>query len=264
MFGVVISVATDDATALGDLARFISDTFPESAMRQPAGEAEFDYVLLRYPGRKDTLIRNGKVILFRNGRTAVWKYLVTQIRSLISEYARERVFVHAGVVAWKGAAIVIPGHSLQGKTTLTAELVKIGAVYYSDEFAVFDQDGMVHPCPKPLSIRPMPGKFYQLDTSVSALGGIAGSLPVPVGLVLVTSFEKDAKWQPRRLTPAQGVIELVRNTIPIRRAPKFTMQVLTKAATFAATVKSKRGEASECAPRVIELLESLMMDKHLA
>ena len=71
---------------------------------------------------------------------------------------RERVFVHAGVVGWKGHAIVIPGRSRSGKTTLVAELVKAGAEYYSDEFAVLDAEGRVHPFPE-AAVGPGPGRM---------------------------------------------------------------------------------------------------------
>src|SRR5205085_11744707 len=62
-------------------------------------------------------------------------------------------FLHAGVVGWKGRAIVVPGSSFTGKTTLVREMLHLGATYYSDEFAVVDRSGLVHPFPRPLGIR---------------------------------------------------------------------------------------------------------------
>src|ERR687894_479249 len=49
------------------------------------------------------------------------------------------------VVARGGRALVRPGPSLSGKTTLVAALVRSGAAYLSDEFAVLDPEGRVHP-----------------------------------------------------------------------------------------------------------------------
>jgi len=71
----------------------------------------------------------------------------------IAETAHDRFFVHAGVVGWNGRAIVIPGQSKIGKTTLVEEFLRIGATYYSDEFAVFDRRGYVHPFARPLRVR---------------------------------------------------------------------------------------------------------------
>ena len=57
------------------------------------------------------------------------------------------LFIHTGVVGWQGRAIVIPGRSMTGKTTPVKVLVEAGATYYSDEFAVLDKQGQVHPYP---------------------------------------------------------------------------------------------------------------------
>src|SRR5215210_719040 len=99
----------------------------------------------------------------------------------VAERARRRVFVHAGAVGWRGRAILLPGRSFSGKTTLVAELVRAGATYYSDDYAVLDGRGRVHPFPRPLSIRPE-GGYVQERLPVEAIGGRAGEAPVPVGL----------------------------------------------------------------------------------
>src|SRR5215211_6866416 len=75
------------------------------------------------------------------------------VRSHIAINAPNRIFVHAGVVSYRGRAIVLPGTSFSGKTTLAVALIQAGAAYYSEEYAVFDEFGLVHPYPKPFSIR---------------------------------------------------------------------------------------------------------------
>src|SRR3954447_3175217 len=67
--------------------------------------------------------------------------------------AQDCLFVHAGVVGWQGKAILIPGRSFSGKTTLVKALIEAGATYYSDEFAILDRQGLVHPYPLPLALR---------------------------------------------------------------------------------------------------------------
>ena len=62
---------------------------------------------------------------------AVLQAIESDLQLYVAENARRRVFIHAGVVAWKGKAILIPGRSFTGKTTLVAELVKAGASYYA-------------------------------------------------------------------------------------------------------------------------------------
>jgi hypothetical protein len=39
-------------------------------------------------------------------------------RLTVAEFAVGRVFIHAGVIAWKGQAVVMPDRSFYGKTAL--------------------------------------------------------------------------------------------------------------------------------------------------
>ena len=71
----------------------------------------------------------------------------------VASHAEELLFVHAGVVGWRGRAIVLPGRTHAGKSTLVAALVRAGASYYSDEYALVDGDGRVRPYPRALSLR---------------------------------------------------------------------------------------------------------------
>ena len=61
--------------------------------------------------------------------------------------------VHGGVVGHDGRAILLPGPTGAGKSTLVAELVRRGALYFSDEYALIDGAGRVHPYPRPLLLR---------------------------------------------------------------------------------------------------------------
>ena len=176
-----------------------------------------------------------------------------QIRSHVAQFAPDRVFVHAGVVARGGRAVLIPGMSFSGKTTLVFELIHAGAEYYSDEYAVLDPDGLVHPYAKPLSLRSSNGSF-RTDQPVDEIGGTTGEAPLPVGLVVVTEYRPDATWEPRRLTAGEGVLALLANTVTAQDRPDEALGALSKALKDAVILDGDRGEASEIAPRVLELL----------
>lgn len=60
--------------------------------------------------------------------------------------------VHSGVVAGHGSVIALPAQSGDGKTTLTAALLKTGFDYLSDEALVLTDAGEVIAYPKPLAI----------------------------------------------------------------------------------------------------------------
>jgi hypothetical protein len=175
------------------------------------------------------------------------------LKLFVAEAAKRRVFVHAGVVGWKGQAIMIPGRSLTGKTTLVAELVRQGATYYSDEYAVLDTRGRVHPYLKPLSVRDGVGARPQ-RVAVESLGGQPGEKPLPVGLVVVSNYKEGARWRPRNLTAGEGALAVLANTVPARSRPEDAFSALRQVMPHARTLKGVRGEASEMAEAILQEL----------
>jgi hypothetical protein len=168
--------------------------------------------------------------------------------------ARDHLFVHAGVVGWRGRAILIPGRSFSGKTTLTKALVGAGASFYSDEFAVLDRRGLVHPYPLPLSIRA--GNGHPTKTVVEQLGGQHGAEPLAVGLIVVTRYRRRARWRPLELSPAQAMLALMDNTVAARREPEYSMPILRETVLQARCIKSNRGEAARLAPTLLDLVRA--------
>ena len=185
-----------------------------------------------------------------------FNFFESQIRLRVAEYADSKVFLHAGVVAWKGKAIVIPASSFQGKTTLVKDLIKRGATYYSDEFAVIDVDGFVHPFPKTLSVREIEGDATQVEHSAESFGGKVAKTPCPVGMVLITEYEKDAIWNPVAISAGEAVFEILPHTLPIRLNPRFALYVLNKVVSRAIICKSVRGEVEKFSTKILDYFET--------
>ena len=182
--------------------------------------------------------------------------LESELRQSVAARSTRRTFVHAGVVGWRGRAIVVPGRSRSGKTTLVAELIRAGASYLSDEFAVLDARGRVHPFAKPLSIRGAGGcDVHVRRPSAEELGGQSAKAPLPVGLVVLAVHRPGAPWEPATLTAGQAVIEMLAHTVPARLRPAESLQALERAVARAAVVKGERDEAAELAPRLLRMLE---------
>jgi len=179
--------------------------------------------------------------------------LESDMHLFIAEMSPRRVFVHAGVVGWKGKAIVIPGRTFTGKTTLVAELVRAGATYYSDEYAVLDARGRVHPFPRPLQIRDGTGR--QQKQAVEMIGGRAGKKPLPVSLVVSSRYRSGAMWRPRTLSLGRGIQEMLANTVSARRQPEMVLTTLKKSLAQARILKSVRGEARQMTDAVLRYLD---------
>ena len=179
----------------------------------------------------------------------------SDLKMYVAEHARRRVFVHAGVVGWRGRAVIIPGASMSGKTTLVAELVRAGADYYSDEYAVLDSEGRVHPYPQALQVRESRGA-RQTKVPPEALGGRPGRKPLAPGLVVSTSYREGARWHPRPLSAGRGLLELWAHTVPARGRPREALSALQAVVGGAPVVKCARGEAARVAAQILNYLES--------
>ena len=181
------------------------------------------------------------------------------LRQVIAKFTKQRVFIHAGVVAWRDNLIVLPGNGFAGKTTLTAELVKLGAVYYSDEFAILDDGGLVQPYPKPLSLRRRDalaiGDSSQTDYDVAHFGGVQGTVPLAPKLVVITQFQKHARWRPQVLSPGVGVLEILKHTNSSLNNPEMALRVLQKVTKISKIIKSKRGDARKTAVAILKECE---------
>ena len=184
----------------------------------------------------------------------VFDHLENAVQLHVAAAARSRVFVHAGVVGWRGRAIVLPGPSHAGKTRLVAALVRAGATYYSDEYAVFDPSGRVHPYPRLLSIRGQEGERPR-RCPPEDLGGRRGVKPLPVGLVVVSEYQPGAQWRPMPLSPGRAALALLANTVPARSRPAAALATLDHVVSHSAALKGKRGEAEQTAAAILARLE---------
>ena len=156
--------------------------------------------------------------------------------------------MHAGVVGWQGCALVFPGTSFAGKTTLVAELVRAGATYYSDEYAILDEAGRVYPVRRAICrcARPV-NRSRQRDLRHASLNGCAGTTPLTVSQVILTEYVEHGRWLPEPVSAGMAVLEMIRHTIPVQRTPARVMSTLAKMMESATAVRSERGEASKVA-----------------
>ncbi len=172
-----------------------------------------------------------------------------QIERYVAEFSVDHLFVHAGVVVWHNQAIVIPGRSYAGKSTLTKGLVNAGGIYYSDEFAVFDRYGAVHPYRRKLSLRDGP---YGAAGRIDMTGGTSESLPpVRVGLVALLSFKHDGGWKVETLSGAAAIMAICDHTVAIRRRPADTFAILGAVEREATVITGTRGEADDTIRRIL-------------
>lgn len=246
-----IGIRTDDATFLPGLIRRLPPGF------RPSRSRVVDRLYSAMRGTAGSRIRRFHLLYADGVRIArcldegpLLEALQGDVRLYFAERAEGRVFVHAGAVAWNGRALLVPGHSFSGKSRLVAALVKAGATYYSDEYAVLDRQGRVHPFPTPLSLRPSDEGFDAPDVRLLR----PGRRPLPVGLVVLTEYRRAAHARLRRLSAGHGVLGLLAHTVPARSRPAESLIALRNAVARADVVRGVRGEAEDFAAALLRRL----------
>jgi hypothetical protein len=162
------------------------------------------------------------------------RLLEEHLATALASRAGGRVFVRAGVVQAGERAIVLPGPSLSGRTTLVDALVREGAEFYSDTFAVLDEDGWVY--------------------AYRALG--SGEPPperLRIGLIAIAPYVPGARWTPEQGGPADGALALLAHAATPEE-PRGLLKVLGSAAAEALTLQGERGEAADVAPALLSSL----------
>src|SRR5262249_3170175 len=134
----LLIVDAADAGVCARLERVLPPSTPPGGAVAPDAWLRVARVEPRSHGGRATerLVRHGEVLARARSIEPVVDSLRREIDETIALFSRHGLFVHAGVVAWRGRAIMAPGRSMSGKSHLVAALVGCGATYYSDEFAV--------------------------------------------------------------------------------------------------------------------------------
>ena len=191
---------------------------------------------------KYTLSVGSEIVGSSNDLATVLRAFTMHAEFLIAQRATDHLFVHAGVVAWRGSAILMPGRSFAGKTTLVRTFLEEGATYYSDEYAVLDAAGRVNPYPRPLAVRCEIPPRTQL-VPAEAFGARTGVEALPVHFVLVTTYCPGSRWRPRHLSQAQALLRLMANTVAAQGSPAHSMPILRQAVAHARGLGGPRGDA---------------------
>ena len=246
-YGVSMTLEASTPELLTEMRAYLPPAWKDDA----AGASDWDFRMTRDKSGRCELYHVDRVIA-DGPASEVFGAFEHMVRLRFAQNSPTHFFLHAGAVAYQGAGIVIPGASFSGKTTLVSALVRAGAEYYTDENAVLDGQGLLHPYPKPLGVREVPGEWTQTAQTVDDLGGVGGTEPVPVRLVVVSEYRPGAGWEPVTLSPADTVLTLMQFTVGGLDRPADSMQVMRRAAEGVTALKGDRGDADAVAAELMD------------
>jgi hypothetical protein len=256
-FGVGVTLDFFDSELLDRFRASLHLIFKDTLTEKNA-DSEDRIISLRLGSRDDEFVYTfeNEQNVFIGTEERLFRLLRTLVRVTVAGYSREKLFIHAGAVSWNGKGMILPAHSHAGKTSLVVELCRLGAEYYSDEYAVVDRDGFIHPFPKHLSIRGEGGRFDQTDTGIDEIGGVAASAPVRCELVLFCEYTSGTKtWNPSAITQGEALLKLIPHMIALPKDPKFALELGGALVNKNGLFVGERGDVGEFAPKILELLD---------
>lgn len=160
--------------------------------------------------------------------------------------------VHAGAVLIKDRAVLLPGSTHAGKSSLVAELLRRGASCYSDEYALIDGTGGLHPYPRPLLLRD--GGSQQSAVFPEELNARFAIGPTRVGWILATHYVPGEEWSAHEIPQSEAVTLLLRNTPHEMEQSPQMLDIFIRAVSGASCFSGKRGDAAEAAERILQLV----------
>jgi len=248
-YGLAIDINVDDATVLRRMSSVLP---PDYVDRAAGGRVDVELAVRGRHPHLDVVDADG--IHARGvGRTRALHVVDTRLRLAIALRAADRIFIHAGVVTLGERALLVPGRSFTGKSTLVAALIEAGATYFSDEYAVLDAEGAVCPYARPLSLRSPDGRSSE-SVRGEALGSPAPKGPAAVAMVVATRHRPGAHWAPTPMPVGDTALALLSNAVAARSRPIETMQAISAAARGALGWRGERGEAQPSARAMLRML----------
>jgi len=199
------------------------------------GSGDPDVILRIEPAARadEAIVSRGRQRLYKgecNGALAL-ALLDHTVRALV-EGARRGLVLHAGAVATKGNAVLLPGATGAGKTTLTAWLIGRGFEYLTDELVFLrDRSLLCEPFRRALNVKQRGGPalagILKLDSPEAALKSPHGYLVAPprrrraagaarARTILFPRFDPGAEFSLRALPPGECALRLMSALINTR------------------------------------------------
>jgi Rps23 Pro-64 3,4-dihydroxylase Tpa1-like proline 4-hydroxylase len=260
-----VEVRVSDAAGAGVCRRLRDILAPEFVASSGPWSSAISYVVATDPataGAEDpgySVTRDGSEVFSAASEEDVFRWLLQDIDSTVAQRSDGMLFVHAGVVGWRGLAIVIPGVSHTGKSTLVTELVRRGASYYSDEFGVLDDSGRVHPYRRSPVLR---GDLRRAER-LRLVREDEPAEPLPIALIVAGAYQQDATWRPNVVLGAQAVLPLIDSTVLVRQEAARVLRIAAQIAPTVVTLEGPRSDAAEVAARLLDLVDDAVTSRAL-
>jgi len=198
------------------------------SMQGAAGAADLDYTVRRAGVAWDGFVieRPGAAPIEAPDDGMLMALFDADLAIEIQRLRPDLYVVHAAVLAYGGAAVMLVARSGGGKSTLSWALVHHGLGYLSDELAPIELASLdILPFPRALTVKRAPPSSHPMTARAirttrgfhvpaAALPCETVAGPTPLAAIFFLHFSPETQ-QPsvRRMTPAEGAARLYANTL---------------------------------------------------
>lgn len=251
VLGCVVRFEAQSARAQELLDRHLFPSVP----RESAHPVQCDIqVRIADSKREARLLVDDVVIASADEPRALLRQLIDWLDRTLVQRLTGLHAVHAGAVLVGDKALVLPGSSHSGKSSLVAELLRRGAACFSDEYALIDAEGCVHAYPRALLLRD--GAATQTPVAPKELDATVATGPARVGWILALRYDRAASWSIQPEPQSAALLALLQNTPHVLAERPEMVSAFQKAVAGAACYSGSRAEAADAVTHILRLVSS--------
>lgn len=250
-FGCPIQASASSKQGLETLDKYLFPTLPRTAA---AGDTDALRIRVEEVGNRFQLLVDDVPVAEADHSAALIPYAIQHIDDRVIPKLTNLRAVHAGAVQFEDKVLLLPGSTHAGKSSMVAELLRRGATYLSDEYALIDADGLAHPYPRPLLLRNGgPDRTPLLPKDCSA--GIASG-PAPVGWIMELRYREGASWRIVSVPQSHALLTLLGHTPHTLAETPDLVEKFQRAVAGAQCYAGLRMEATEAAEEILRMIAS--------
>lgn len=247
--GCIVHAAADCLETYTILERYVFPSIPR--LVSTTDESDI-FIRLDRVANQSQLAVDGVVVASASRTISLVPDLIRALDDAVVQRLTTLRAVHAGAVLWGERALLLPGVTHAGKSSLVAELLRRGATYFSDEYALIDSEGRVHPYPRPLLLRNgSPEQFPVLPAECNAS---IGDTPAPVGWILALEYLPENTWSVAAVSQSEALLLLLRNTPHVLSESPDLVAVFQRAVAGATCFVGRRPDANEAISQILRLI----------
>lgn len=247
-----VRVATESAEAYSVIDRYILPSLPRADINSAHPEIS---IRIARSGEEFHLLVDGAPVVSASQAIELVPHLIHIVDEAVIQHLATLRAVHAGTVLWGGRALLIPGKTHSGKSSMVAELLRRGATYFSDEYALVDTEGRIHPYPRPLLLRN--DSDEQFPVLPSELNAAVGTGPAAVGWILLLNYEPGGAWSVHAVPQSLALLGLLKNTPHALADSPQMASAFQHAVEGASCYAGSRPDAADAAGKILELIGEL-------